>query len=264
MGVPAAALCFYVWRCVSVQCDTQRLEINEEPKYCFTWGGGLETMEEEVDLVGFVSVQGCCCFLCFICLPPPDLHFVKFFDFPPRVSSEMPFLNAALGSCLELTLCCWRRPKSRASCRPEASSVTPIEASLCFYLSHAAEGATTAPPIVLDHVNKSSLCSDSSILSRPRTFGCLGKLSDCWKRKDEMMRQREERQEQQRRRRWRRSRTPFFFGNICKFSSVTFTLSHFYLPLPLPVSLRGRLSHISSAFTPLLLLSPFPQSFADS
>lgn len=55
-----------------------------------------------------------------------------------------------------------------------------------------------------------------------------------------------------------------FLCNIGKFSSVTFTLCHFYLPLPLPVSLPGRLSHISSAFTPLLLLSPFPQSSADS
>lgn len=34
----------------------------------------------------------------------------------------MPFLNAALRSCLELTHCCWRHPKSKALCYPEASS----------------------------------------------------------------------------------------------------------------------------------------------
>lgn len=220
-------------------------------------------MEEMVDLVSFLFVCAgvqYSCFLCFICLRPPDLHFVKVCDFQPHVSSEMPFLNAALGSCLELTHCCWRHPKLKALCYPEASSVTQIEASLCFHLSYAVKRATTVPLIVLDHVT-----TPSCVLTPPywASQEHLAVWESC------------QTAEKGRMKWWDRGRRdrnnkgggggagPFFLVIFANFH-VTFTLSHFYLPLPLPVSLPGRLSHISSAFTPLLLLSPFPQSSADS
>lgn len=73
-------------------------------------------------------------------------------------------------------------------------------------------------------VNIPYTCPDSSMLVRPRTFGCLGKLSDCWEKKNERVRQRDEE-------RGRRRRTFALFQRWADYGCKWHSLISKFFPL---------------------------------